>query len=335
VTSRRAIRIAAAGLVDSVAWLAAQGAGVRLPATEWLVARGRARPSEMAGWRDWLLAGTGLGADVLERFPAGPCASATGHGPPAAGTWARAEPVHLLTALDHLQLAAPVPLPLEATESAELVGTLNDYLEGTGFKLRATDDGGWLCACPAGLDCSAVEPSLAVGRNLREWLPTGRDASRIQALVNELQMLLHQHPVNERRAARGLPAVNSVWCWGVGVAGTPAAAVTGVLVTDDAWLAGLWRLHAGRVRPVGEFAEVLAEEPGDVRVACGSMRAHATAENLLRSVEEQVLAPARTALATRRAGRVLLHAGRQSFDVGPGARWAFWRRPRPLARVLA
>lgn len=323
------------GLADSVAWLAAQGEGVRLPATEWLVARGRARPSELTGWRDWLLAGAGLGDDVLERFPAGPCASVTGHGQPAAGPWARAEPVHLLTALDHLQLAAPVPLPLEATESAELLATLNDHLAGTGFRLHATTDGSWLCACPAGLDCATVEPSTAVGRNLREWLPTGRDASRVRALVNELQMLLHEHPVNEQRATRGLPAVNSVWLWGVGVAGTPAAAAKGVLVTDDAWLAGLWRLHGGRVRPVGEFAEVLAEEGGDVRVGCGPMIAGAAAADVLRSIEERVLAPARAALAATGADRVLLHAGRQSFDVTPGARWAFWRRPRPLAEVLA
>jgi hypothetical protein len=335
VTARRVLRIAVPGLADSVAWLDSQGEGVRLPATEWLVARGRAQPSPVTGWREWLLAGAGLGEDVLERFPAGPCASVNGDGQPAAGTWARADPVHLLTALDHLQLAAPVPLQLEATEAAALLATMNDHLAGTGFKLRATDDGGWLCACPAGVDCATVDPSLAVGRNLREWLPTGRDASRVRALVNELQMLLHEHRVNEQRAARGLPAVNSVWLWGVGVADTPAAAARGVLLTDDAWLAGLWRLHGGRVRPVGEFAEVLAEESGDVRVGCGPLIAGAAAADVLRWIEEQVLAPARTAVATAGAGRVLLHAGRQSFDVAPSARWMFWRQPRPLAEVLA
>jgi hypothetical protein len=326
------IRIALPGLADAVARRQARGDDARLPATDWLVARGRAQPSDPTGWRDWLLASAGLAADILARFPAGPCARVAGRGLPTVGTWARAEPVHLLTALDHLQLAAPVPLPLEATETAELIATLNDHLAGSGFSLHATDDGGWLCESPPGLECSAFEPSLAVGRNLREWLPAGRDASRVRALVNELQMLLHEHPVNERRVARGLPAVNSVWWWGVGVAATPAAAVTGILVTDDAWLAGLWRLHGGRVRPVGEFAEVLAEESGDLRVACGSMWA---GDDVLRVTDEQVLAPARSALVAGRAGRVLLHAGRQSFDVQPGARWAFWRRPRPLAEVLA
>jgi hypothetical protein len=335
VTSRRVLRIAVPALADSVAWLEAQGEGVRLPATEWLVARGRVRPAEVTGWRDWLLAGAGLGDDVLRRFPAGPCASVNGHGQPAAGTWARAEPVHLLTALDHLQLAAPVPLPLEAAEAAELLATMNAHLAGTGFKLRATDDGGWLCACPAGLDCATVDPSLAVGRNLREWLPTGRDASQVRALVNELQMLLHEHRVNEQRAARGLPAVNSVWLWGVGVADAPAAVAGGVLVTDDAWLAGLWRLHGGRVRSVGEFAAVLAEESGDVRVGFGPMIAGAAAADVLRSIDEQVLAPARAALSAKGADRVLLHAGRQSFDITPGARWMFWRRSRPLTEVLA
>jgi len=123
--------------------------------------------------------------------------------------------------------------------------------------------------------------------------------------------------------------------WGVGVADMPAAAAKGVLVTDDIWLAGLWRLHGGRVRPVGEFAAVLAEESGDVRVGCGPMIAGTAAADVLRSIEEQVLAPARAALSAKGADRVLLHAGRHSFDATPGDRWLFWRRPRPLAEVLA
>ena len=34
--------------------------------------------------------------------------------------------------------------------------------------------------------------------------------------MNEAQMILHTHPVNAEREARGMPAVNSVWLWGGG-----------------------------------------------------------------------------------------------------------------------
>jgi hypothetical protein len=29
-------------------------------------------------------------------------------------------------------------------------------------------------------------------------------------------MLLFEHPINQAREAKGLPAVNSVWCYGLG-----------------------------------------------------------------------------------------------------------------------
>ena len=206
------LRIAVPSLEPALAGPAA----LRLPAAEWLVARGDRASEPQESWRQWLLDDAGLGEDLLQRFPAGPCARAAWTGGPALGTWACAEPVHLVTAIDHLQLAAPAPLPLDAEESAALLASLDAHLAGTGFRLHALAGRGWLCECPPGLDCTAVEPAAAVGRNLRELLPGGRDAARIRGLVNELQMLLHDHPANERRALRGAPAMNSLWLWGFG-----------------------------------------------------------------------------------------------------------------------
>jgi hypothetical protein len=34
--------------------------------------------------------------------------------------------------------------------------------------------------------------------------------------MNEIQMLLHDHPVNQAREARGERAINGLWCWGGG-----------------------------------------------------------------------------------------------------------------------
>jgi hypothetical protein len=333
LTGGREVRIALPGLADSLVRLAVEDAALRLRAAEWVMARGRESRTVAPGWRDWVLAGAGLGDDVSRRFPAGPSsvpADAVTH---SRQTWARAEPVHLLTAIDHLQLAAPVPVLLEASESGPLLETLNAHLAGTGFELRALDDGGWLCRCPEGLECETVDPLDAFGRNLRELLPTGRDAVRVRSLVNELQMLLHEHPVNERRAARGLPPVNSVWLWGVGTAHEPTAAVIGDLLTDDAWLAALWRRHGGHVRSVTELGQVLAEEGTDVRVAAVAGRDGRPAADALQTLEAYVFAPVRVALAASRVGRVSLHVGRRSLDLTPAVRWAFWRRARPLAEV--
>jgi hypothetical protein len=153
----------------------------------------------------------------------------------------------------------------------------------------------------------------------------------VRSLVNELQMLLHEHPVNEGRAARGLPPVNSVWLWGIGAARDPLVRVRGELLSDDAWLAGLWRRHQGRVRPASALAEALDEEGSDLRVVTLAAMDGRGAGDVLRALEAAVFAPLRAALVESRVSSVGLHTGRGVLELTPTARWAFWRRSQPLA----
>ena len=329
-----AVRIALPGVAGALAHCAGQGAAPRLPAAEWLVARGELHRSGDCDWRLWLLDGAGLGEDVLERLPAGPCVLAARTRREPEGTWACAEPVHLLTALDHLQLGSPVPLPLGATDRSELVAALNDHFADSGFRLHATEQGGWLCECPPGLRCASVEPALAIGANLRELLPTGPDAARVRAFVNESQMLLHDHPVNARRNARGEPAVNSIWLWGIGAAVRPAARAPGVLVSDDDWLTGLWRMHGGPARPTADLSGVLRQPAGPVRVAIPPDATGGDAAAELLRAEREVFVPLRAAIASGLVSAAAIRIGGWVVELDAGARRRFWRRARPLGEVL-
>jgi hypothetical protein len=328
MNATRVIRLAVPGWAALRRGLEATAGRPDLPALEWLLARGRSTPADDAHWRRWVLAGTPLPAELLERFPAGPCSVAPDRDGTTPGTWARVEPVQLLAALDHLELAAPVPVALDPPEAQALLEALDAHLQGTGFSLQGAAGDGWLCRCPDDLECTTADPWNAVGRNLREWLPGGRDARRVQALLTELQMLLHDHPVNGRRAARGLPVVNSLWLWGVGRAQQPAAATSGTLATDDAWLAGLWRLHGGRTLPPPQLDVLLDEIEGDVHCAVAPGRWTGPAADEVRRLDEQYFAPARAALRAGRVRRVELHLGDRTTTLHARDRWAFWRRPR-------
>jgi hypothetical protein len=307
---------------------------LRLPAAEWLIARGERSLEPTSSWREWLLGDAGLGSNLLERFPAGPCAHAAWTGGAARGTWACATPVHLLTAIDHLQLAEPVPLPLEAEEAAALLVSLEAHLAGTGFRLHSFPARGWLCECPAELACTAVEPATVIGQNLRDLLPGGRDAARVRALVNELQMLLHEHAVNERRALRGAPTVNSLWLWGFGAAGEPRAQARGALLTDDTWLAGLWRLHGGEVGSPEDLGAHLRRGTTALRVALAPANGAGNLHDRLVAMDESLLAPARAALIDGTVQCLSLHTGRTVFAMTRHARLRFWRRSRPLCEAL-
>lgn len=329
-TARR-LRVALPWLGDALAGEAADR--VRLPAAERLVALAR-RGSTDRPWREWLLDEKPTDAGLLERCSAGPCVAAAWTGARPVGTWACAVPVHLVTALDHLRLAAPVPLPLEPDESAALVADLNAQLAGhRGFVLEDVAGRGWLCRCPDGLDCRVVEPALAVGGNLRDLLPAGRDAARVRAWMNEAQMVLHEHPVNLRRSDHGLPTVNSVWLWGFGSAGAMPRPTDGVLLTDDDWLAGLWRLLGKESGAPRELAAALAGEPAMIRLGLASAAA-ADAASALSRLEHDVFAPVRAALANGVLQAASFLLGAATFEVAGAGRWQFWRRSRPLGEVL-
>ncbi len=97
-------------------------------------------------------------------------------------------------------------------EEAEALGATREFA----FRDRRADawrhafDGAWLLHFARSVDCSTQPPDAVVGHNVHDFMPAGRDGARIRSLMNEIQMLLHEHPVNLRRErARQLP-VNGV-----------------------------------------------------------------------------------------------------------------------------
>lgn len=303
---------------------------VRLPALEWLLARG-ARLERSSHWRQWLLAPSELGEDVLLHLPAGPCVHVAMRGALPAGTWACARPVHLLTGLDHLQLS-PGRLDLDAAETATLLADINRHLDGAGYRIHPGRDDDWLLECDRALACTAVEPAEAAGRNLRELMPGGPDGAQVRSLMNELQMLLHVHPVNEQRERRGEPTANSLWLWGFGAASPRAPVSLPPLYTDDPWLEGMWLAHGAAARPLEEFAPMTGD--GGVVLLGWSSAPASDADACLLQAESACISPARRALASGRTAGIDLLAGEGAFAMGRRNRLAFWKRPRPLAEVL-
>ena len=333
VIGQKHLRLALPWLPDAVSALPSDGVSVRLPAAEWLVARGERQPLPVPSWRQWLLTGAGVDSDVIQRMPPGPSVYAARNGVTPRGTWACARPVHLLTALDHLQLSRET-LFLDPDETAALAADLNRHLEGTGFRLHATGPGEWLLECADPIDCTTIEPAQAAGRNLRDLMPAGPDGGRVRSLMNELQMLLHEHPVNERRAARGARVVNSLWLWGFGVAAEPARMALPSLFTDDPWLAGLWRAHGVKPRELAEFGAPPGENAVLTLLGWSSPPA-ADAAECLAAAEANCFALARAALAAGRADHVEMLLGERAVATRRNARLFVWRRERALAEVLA
>jgi len=318
--------------------LAAPGA-LRLPALELLLARGRARSSESESTERWLGEAFGLEEAPL---PAGALTLIAHHGDPGAACWARADPVHLRLMRDRLILAPAEAFALSGEEAQALCAALNRHFEGR-LALQALEPRRWCARLEQDPGFQAQSPLMLAGRDVNRSLPAG--AARAHALLNEAQMLLHEHPVNAAREARGEPVVNSIWLWGAGRAPGKLQARWRSVAAEDPVALGLARLAGARALALPDSAQAwLRTLPEDGRhlALLGALRSplalsdDAEYQQSLREMERGWFEPLLAALRSGRIGMVTIHvpdaAASVSFETIRGDLRRFWRRAKALAK---
>ena len=61
-----------------------------------------------------------------------------------------------------------------------------------------------------------MPPHELVGEGIRQHMPQGEASRELVYLMNQAQIILHNHPFNQARAKNGDDVINSVWFWGNG-----------------------------------------------------------------------------------------------------------------------
>lgn len=164
--------------------------------------------------------------------------------PPAARPGALVvRPVHLHVGLDHLVLLPPDALGLSRSAAQALADAANAHFSPDEMHLQVVEPDAWLLECTPPCRIRVHGTQVASGRNAADFQPSGPDASRIAALMNELQMLWHEHPVNADRESQGKLTVSSLWIEGAAPLGTPPACrgAPAAVYADQAAVRGLAR----------------------------------------------------------------------------------------------
>ena len=170
----------------------------------------------------WLARQFGVApGSAADEAPLAPYMLLADGGTPGEHAWACVEPVHVEIAHDHLVLVDPAALSLDDGDAAALLAVSRPLIDELGIRLDAPQPTRWYLSSDALLPLAVAAPLRASGRNIEIWLPheahTGERSRLWMKLQNEVQMAWFQHPVNEAREARGLPAVNSIWFHAQGV----------------------------------------------------------------------------------------------------------------------
>jgi hypothetical protein len=247
----------------------------------------------------------------------------------ADGFWLRAQPIHFAAGLDRL---TTVPLHgaarMSAAERHSLAPTLVDHLQSTGFELHDGADGEWLLRSEVPLQLQTVSPEYAAANPAEDILPRGRDAGSLRRLMTEMQMLLHEHPVNAQRQRRGLPALNAIWMYGEGILSDVSARALPAACGDDVYLRGLYRLHDQPLPAQPADAASLLSRIGGPTVACIDVT---SAEAL----DTQWLAPLNRALLSGAIARLTVMFDGWQVVADRAAMFKLWRRDLPPSNWTA
>lgn len=323
--------------------LGGPAADLRPASAELLVARGRRR-LEAESAEAWLKTQYGMdgGSD------AGLAAwSLLGEGvAPGDGCWLRADPVHLRVDRDALLLADATLFGIPQEEAGALNAHLGAHF-APGLHFLSVHPQRWYARTqrPPRIACTPL--AQARGRPISAHLPAGADAMHWHALMNETQMALHGHAVNETRESRGELPVNGVWFWGGGTFEQPASRPFGKVYADDPLPRGLALASGAAAAPLPADAaaltadathrQVLAVLDG-LRAPLAYGDAQAWAEQAA-ALERQWFTPLLAALRAGRIGMLTLHltaaeGGGLTAETVAGDLRRFWRRPRPLRAYL-
>jgi len=318
--------------------LEAAAQGLRLPALQTLLARGARQPCPADGVEAAVCEALGIARQ--QDWPLAPITLAADGGVAGDAYWLRADPVHLRVMRDRIVLADSSVLDLTRDEADALAGTISEHF-GADLNPQPLHPQRWYLRYPEAPQLATTPLSLAVGCDIDPLLPQGPDAMRFRTELNELQMLLHEHPVNQAREARGELPVNSLWLWGGGR--LPVACATPVpLHADNAEVVALGGFCNARMQalPAHPDAQLLAGEGVvllDALTRAGQVGDAYGWREALRELEQDWFAPLRSALRTidPHGLRLLDPVNGKALHLHAHDAWKFWRRPRSLISLLA
>jgi hypothetical protein len=239
-------------------------------------------------------------------------------------------------------------LQLQPFEQQRLVQDFARVFADSPWRLLTLERRDLLLAGPP-LQASGMDPARLLGSDPSTGLPHGADAATLKRVASEIELWLHEHPLNLERQRRGELAVTALWVWGalpvreaaVGDSAptrrltAAAGAALPRLLGEDTYVEALWRLRAGSR---AASAERLPMDSLDVEAAIAGTGGAVLLQRVceppgllatLEQLEHRCWPAARAALRERRLSALHLLTGERVHSLSWWSLARLWRGRRP------
>ena len=266
--------------------------------------------------------------------------------------WVAADPVHLRFHQEHLILADSGSFGIALDEAQALAEALNMHLADVGRFHVAVAERWYLQLADTLLADGFDSPPLSAvaGRSIEDLLTETSQARSLRKLINEIQMLMHAHPINRQRENAGRLPINSLWLWGAGSL-PPRTDSDAPCRFDGVWSSDPLALGLARAAGVpthrvpADAATLLEHAAPDTShlVVLDDLLGPVHYENgehyrgAIAALEKRWFAPLHAALSAGKIKQVRIEASTAYALLAWKSRrsdlWRFWRRPQPLAAL--
>ncbi len=255
----------------------------------------------------------------------------------------RADPVHLSASREGMVLLDNTMLRLQADEAKSLAAVIQPLLNEMSAELVVKHAARWYLLCEQLPPISTWSLMQVVGRDISNKLPAGQEQTRWRQLFNEIQMLLHETPVNQARERRGHLPVNSLWFWGEGELTSSVSCAYDVCVSNDPVVQGLARQQQIPVQVMPQDANELLDQLKNYRNAlivderARYFRAYEDAVGWLdyiAGLEQDWIQPLQQALLGNHVKELRLVTGNYEFICHRRQLLRFWRRRSVATQLL-
>lgn len=256
------------------------------------------------------------------------CAAADGF-EVADNYWLRADPVHLVLQRDCFSLHEAIPLPVDAAHAKSMVASLNQHFNQDGLTFLIGNSGAWYLRTEENVDIKTSLPSVAAGKNIHQFMPQGLAAFKWLAVLNEVQMLLFEHPANVALEMVGEPVVNSIWLSGGGKMPQtlPLSSSADLVLADSIFYQGLAKHTGASCQEVPiSLSNILNQQAQQVRLQLPNTNTSVWFQYLL------------IALKTKKITQLTLNLGFYEKSlittIKPLDTYKFWRSNKPVIDYL-
>lgn len=130
--------------------------------------------------------------------------------------WLRTDPVTMWADMAQVFMTSHGFADLDPYERNEIENCIRGVLVDEGVDFHSDHPERWCIALNQPLDFEFTPLGDALGMDVADALPGHPEARFWRRILNEIQVALHNCPVNIKRRQSGRQEVNSVWFWGGG-----------------------------------------------------------------------------------------------------------------------